>query len=89
MVFAISYDFSCWQAAKKHLTQRMENLDGKMDDQRELSKEIKENVCADIFIDDCMNFKVLIGPSADNRENILLYTVCYSVEFLPNTNLNL
>ncbi|KAK4779680.1 hypothetical protein SAY87_015786 [Trapa incisa] len=31
-------------AAKKHLTQRLENLDGKMDDQRELSKEIKENV---------------------------------------------
>ncbi|XP_031386344.1 uncharacterized protein LOC116199902 [Punica granatum] len=31
-------------AAKKHLTQRMENLDGKMDDQRELSREIRENV---------------------------------------------
>ncbi|KAK4792252.1 hypothetical protein SAY86_022687 [Trapa natans] len=32
-------------AAKRHLTQRMENLDGKMDDQRELSKEIKNDVC--------------------------------------------
>ncbi|KAI4383904.1 hypothetical protein MLD38_009693 [Melastoma candidum] len=31
-------------AAKRHLTQRIENLDGKIDDQRELSKEIKNEV---------------------------------------------
>lgn len=70
----------------------MENLDGKMDDQRELSKEIKENVCANIFINGHMNFKVLMATRADNCENILLCTLYYSVdsvEFLPNTNVNI
>lgn len=32
------------QAAKKHLTQRIENLDGKMDEQIEVSKLIRSEV---------------------------------------------
>lgn len=32
------------QATKRHLTQRIENLDGKLDDQKEISKSIKNEV---------------------------------------------
>lgn len=32
------------QATKRHLTQRIENLDGKLDDQLEISKLIKTEV---------------------------------------------
>ena len=36
--------FLFFQATKRHLTQRIENLDGKMDQQVELSKLIKNEV---------------------------------------------
>lgn len=34
------------QAAKKHLSQRIENLDLKVDEQREITKMIKNEVCS-------------------------------------------
>lgn len=35
---------SVCQATKRHLTQRIENLDGKLDEQKEMSKLIKNEV---------------------------------------------
>lgn len=32
------------QATKRHLTQRIESLDGKLDEQKEISREIKSEV---------------------------------------------
>lgn len=49
LINGLIFTILLWQAAKRHLTQRIENLDGKMDDQRELSKEIKNEVSA--FVD--------------------------------------
>lgn len=37
--------FNHIQVTKRHLTQRLENLDGKLDEQKEASKLIMNEVC--------------------------------------------
>ncbi|XP_034689199.1 uncharacterized protein LOC117917072 isoform X2 [Vitis riparia] len=41
---ALGYGYMWWKATKRHLTQRIENLDGKLDEQKEISKLIKNEV---------------------------------------------
>lgn len=41
---------SVGQATKRHLTQRIGNLDDKMEKQNEMSKLIKNDVCAEVFL---------------------------------------
>ncbi|RCV12193.1 hypothetical protein SETIT_2G249800v2 [Setaria italica] len=43
-VGAMGYCYMWWKATKRHLTQRLENLDGKMDEQVEVSKAIRNEV---------------------------------------------
>ena len=42
------------QATKRHLTQRIENLDGKLDEQKEISKLIKNEVHPKIYLPYCI-----------------------------------
>ncbi len=44
------YNSSFGQATKRHLTQRIANLDDKMEKQNEMSKLIKNDVCALRFL---------------------------------------
>ncbi|KAL2501570.1 hypothetical protein Fot_35418 [Forsythia ovata] len=41
---ALGYGYMWWKATKRHLTQRIENLDGKLDEQVEISKLIRSEV---------------------------------------------
>ncbi|XBJ08416.1 hypothetical protein VPH35_013735 [Triticum aestivum] len=43
-VGALGYGYMWWKAAKKHLTQRIEKLDDKLDQQKALSGQIKDDV---------------------------------------------
>lgn len=40
-----SFSRNCMQVTKRHLTQRLEILDGKLDEQKETSKLIMNEVC--------------------------------------------
>ncbi|KAG0462936.1 hypothetical protein HPP92_021412 [Vanilla planifolia] len=41
---AIGYGYMWWKATKRHLTQRIEGLDGKLDEQKLVSTEIRDEV---------------------------------------------
>lgn len=57
------------QAAKKHLTQRIENLDGKMDEQIEVSKLIRSEVHVNCKL--LISFSISLTSTLKNIESFL------------------